>query len=77
MTAALLERPTKMTRVALPGKTTAVPFLQGRTLGALMTDLGAKISDGYVPVVGGLPATDDTVIPEDAAVTVATRPQNG
>jgi hypothetical protein len=74
--AAVLERPT-MTRVGLPGRAESVVHTAGMTVRTVLKDLGATLAPGSVPVVGGRPATLDTVIPENAAVTVAPRPQNG
>lgn len=75
MSAALLERPT--TRVSLAGRTESVEHVPGETVSYYLRALGATIQPDHVAVVGGLPATEDTIVPENAALTVAARPNNG
>ncbi|MDB5184153.1 MAG: hypothetical protein JWO07_834 [Candidatus Saccharibacteria bacterium] len=77
MTAALAPAPVKMTRIALPGRPTEVPYVAGATVEYYLKSLGATVAEGTVPVVGGLPATKDTVVDEDAAVSLAPKPSNG
>ena len=77
MTAALAPAPTKMTRVAVPGRVEVVPFQADAPVSHYLKALTHTLAPGEVPVVGGRPVTEDTVVPENLAVTVAPKEGNG
>ncbi len=76
MSTALAPAPSKI-RFGLPGRPETLDYKVGATVGGYLKELGATIPAGHVPVGGGRPATEDTIVPEGAAVTVAYKPENG
>ena len=79
MSTATLDRP-KTLRINAPGGLNKMVdrMAQGTTVDGYLMKLGVKIPAGHVPVVGGMPVTADTVVPDNAAaLTVAYRPENG
>lgn len=74
MTAALAPAPT---RVSVPGRFEAVPFQAGSTVEHYLRALDYELAPGETAVVGGKRATEDTIVPERAAVTVAPQEGNG
>jgi hypothetical protein len=65
------------TRVCVDGKAESIDFVANAPVSYYLKALGVEVPQGSVPVVGGRVATVDTIVPEQAAVTVAPRPDNG
>lgn len=78
MSTATLDRPSMLRINAPDGLNKMVERTPNTTVNGYLKALGTEIPVDHVPVVGGVPVSGDTVVPDTAAaITVAYRPENG
>lgn len=77
MSVALETRPTTVPFGLANGQEREVPFRADTPVSVYLKDLGSPLSSGQTAVLDGVPVSEDTIVPEGSAVTVAERPKNG